>query len=183
MKRIFLMAVLTGSCGFFAAANAQSASNTTNTNSVPGATFSAPGGSSGLSCDYVHKIGLGVTLGEPTGGSIKYWLNDTMAIDGAAGWSSHDHTDFYMHGDLLWHNFDLIPVPRGRMPVYIGVGGLVRFRNDGYDNQVGIRLPLGVDYMFENTPVDVFAEVAPAMDVSPDVRGDFTGGVGIRFWF
>jgi hypothetical protein len=180
MKKIFLMAVLTGLCGFPTAVLAQS---TTNTNAVPGATLGELAGSGGLSYDYVHKVGLGVTLGEPMGGTIKYWLNDTMAVDGAAGWSSHDNTDFYLHGDVLWHNFDLIPVPRGRMPVYIGVGGLVRFRNDGDDNQVGIRLPLGVDYMFENAPVDVFAEIGPAIDVSPDVRGDFTGGVGVRFWF
>ena len=182
MNKTIIMAALTGLCGFSTVAVAQS---TTTTNAVPGTAPSALSNSAseGLSDNYVHKIGLGVTLGEPMGGTIKYWLNDTMAIDGAAGWSSHDNTDFYMHGDLLWHNFDLIPVPQGRMPVYIGVGGLVRFRNDGYDNQVGIRLPLGVDYMFENSPVDVFAEVAPALDVSPDVRGDFTGGVGVRFWF
>jgi hypothetical protein len=32
-------------------------------------------------------------------------------------------------------------------------------------------------------PVDIFAEIGPALDVSPDVRGDFTGGGGVRFWF
>jgi hypothetical protein len=37
--------------------------------------------------------------------------------------------------------------------------------------------------MFDNAPVDVFAEIAPAVDVSPDVRGEITGGVGIRYWF
>jgi hypothetical protein len=37
--------------------------------------------------------------------------------------------------------------------------------------------------MFDNMPVDVFVEVAPAIDVAPDVRGEVTGGVGIRYWF
>jgi len=39
------------------------------------------------------RLGVGVIVGEPTGASVKYWLNDTLAVDGAAGWSLHDHTD------------------------------------------------------------------------------------------
>ena len=80
-----------------------------------------------------------------------------------------------MHSDVLWHNFDLIPVSRGRMPVYFGVGGLVRFRDNNEDNQVGIRFPVGVSYMFDNAPVDVFVEIGPAIDVAPDVEGEVTG--------
>ena len=133
--------------------------------------------------NYVHKLGAGIILGEPTGGSVKYWLNRTMAVDGALGWSSHDHSQFYVHGDLLWHKFNVFPIKKGRLPLYFGVGGLVRFRDEHHDNQVGIRVPVGVDYMFENSPVDVFAEVAPAIDVTPDARGEVTGGVGVRFWF
>ena len=79
-----------------------------------------------------------------------------VAIDGAFGWSTHDHTDFYMQSDLLWHNFDLIPVSQGRMPVYFGAGGLLRFRNSGEDDQFGIRAPVGVSYLFDSAPVDIF---------------------------
>jgi hypothetical protein len=129
------------------------------------------------------KLGVGLIVGEPTGFSAKYWLNDTLALDGAVGWSSHDHTDLYLHSDVLWHNFDLIPVSRGSLPVYFGVGGLVRFRDDNRDNDVGVRVPVGVSYLFDNAPIDVFAEIAPAVDVAPSVRGEVTGGVGIRYWF
>jgi hypothetical protein len=83
----------------------------------------------------------------------------------------------------LWHNFDLIPVPQGRLPVYFGVGGLVRFRDDNQDNQAGIRVPVGISYMFDKAPVDIFVEVGPALDLTPDVRGDITGGIGVRYWF
>ena len=129
------------------------------------------------------RLGAGIIVGEPTGASVKYWFNDLMAIDGAAGWSTHDHSDFYLHSDVLWHNFDLIPVPRGRLPVYIGAGGLVRFRDDNRDNQVGIRVPVGLSYMPDGLPIDVFAEIGPALDVSPNVQGEVTGGIGIRYWF
>jgi hypothetical protein len=170
MKKIFYMAVLTGLCGFPVFADEQPLVTKTS--------------SSGDSPDsYVGKLGAGVIVGEPTGGSLKYWLNDTLAIDGAVGWSSHDNTDLYLHGDVLWHNFDLIPVAQGRLPVYLGVGGLMRFRGDNQDNQAGVRVPVGLSYMFDRVPVDIFVEIAPAIDFTPDVRGDLTGGAGIRFWF
>jgi hypothetical protein len=134
------------------------------------------------SSDMAGKFGVGLIIGEPTGASVKYFLNDTIAVDAAAGWSTHDHTDFYTHGDILWHCFNLIPVQRGRLPVYFGVGALARFRDHNEDNQVGIRAPIGVSYLFDNVPIDVFAEIAPAIDVAPSVRGEVTGGVGVRFW-
>jgi len=129
------------------------------------------------------RFGAGVTLGEPIGLSLKYFITDPLAIDGAFGWSLHDHTDFYLQSDLLWHNFDLIPVSPGRMGVYLGGGGLVRFRNGGLDDQFAVRAPVGVTYLFDNVPVDVFAEIGPALDLTPSVRGEVTGGIGVRFWF
>lgn len=133
--------------------------------------------------DYAGKFGLGIIIGEPTGLSAKLWLNDRMAVDAAAGWSLHDDSDFYLHSDFLYHKFDLIPVSSGRMPFYFGAGGFVRFRDEDRDNQAGIRVPVGVSYMFEKTPVDIFAEFAPGIDLTPSTRCDFTGGIGMRFWF
>lgn len=128
----------------------------------------------------------GVILGEPTGASVKYWFNDTLAIDGAIGASFHDDANddssFYLHSDVLWHNFDLIRVSKGRMPVYLGAGALLRFRDDE-DNQFGIRVPVGVSYLFEDVPLDIFVEIGPALDLAPGVRGEITGGIGIRFRF
>lgn len=136
-----------------------------------------------IATSYAGRFGAGIILGEPTGASVKYWLNDTLAIDGAAGWSLHDDTDFYVHSDLLWHNFDLIPVSKGRLPFYIGGGGFIRFRDDRHDNEVGIRVPVGVSYMFDTAPIDIFLEIGPALDVAPDLRGEITGGIGVRYWF
>ena len=133
--------------------------------------------------DYAGKVGIGVIVGEPTGISAKYWLNDNFALDTAAGWSLRRDSDFYLHGDVLWHDFDLIPISNGQLPVYIGAGGLARFRDSGHANEVGLRMPVGASYMLENTPMDIFVEIAPGIDVSPDIRADITGGIGIRYWF
>ena len=147
------------------------------------ATNTTLAGSNTSVSDMSGKFGVGFTFGKPTGPSLKYFFNDVVAIDGAFGWSTHNHTDFYMQSDLLWHNFDLIPASHGRMPVYFGAGGLLRFRNSGEENQFGIRAPVGVSYLFNSVPVDIFAEVGPALDLTPAVRGEMTGGIGIRFWF
>ena len=126
MKKLMPISILAAWCGLQAFADEPSAVSKN----------TSPADSSET---YAGKLGVGIVIGEPTGGSIKYWLNDTLAVDGAVGWSSHDNTDLYAHSDLLWHNFDLFPVARGRLPVYIGVCGLMRFRDDHNDNQVGIR--------------------------------------------
>jgi hypothetical protein len=175
MKRTLVTALLAIFCAVSACCQNSTAIATNNNNRL-----------TPLSTAYSERFGVGIILGEPTGASLKYWLNDTIAIDGAIGASFNDDADddssFYLHSDLLWHNFDLIPVPRGRLPVYIGAGALVRFRDDE-DNQVGVRIPVGLSYMFDNAPIDIFAEIAPAIDVAPDVRGEVTGGIGIRYWF
>ena len=170
MKRVLYAMALATLCGISARAD-ESAVLSKNTTAAD------------LSESYAGRLGAGITIGEPIGASLKYWFNDTLAIDGAIGWSSHDDTDLYVHSDVLWHNFDLIPVSKGRLPLYFGVGGLVRFRDDNEDNQVGVRVPVGLSYMFDNAPVDVFVEIAPALDVAPDVQGEVTGGIGIRYWF
>jgi len=127
-------------------------------------------------------FGAGLILGEPTGASLKYWLNDTMALDGAVRWSIHDEIDRYLHGDILWHKFDLFQVPPGKLPLYVGVGGGVKFR-DHDDDRVSVRVPVGVSYMLDNASVDVILEVAPVVDFTPSTHGGFTAGIGARFWF
>jgi len=47
-----------------------------------------------------------------------------------------------------------------------------------------IRLPVGLSYMpDDNLPMDIFVEIGPAIDIAPDVQGEITGGVGVRYWF
>ena len=132
---------------------------------------------------YANRLGIGVQLGEPFGFNAKYFLNDFMAVDGAVGWSPADYASAEIHADLLVHDFNMITVSNGEMPVYAGVGILGRFRNQGRANLGGFRFPVGVSYMPDSCPVDVFAEVGPEIIFSPFARGGITGAVGVRFWF
>lgn len=151
--------------------------------SNPSATSSAPLTTSSPSLSLNdRRFEAGAIFGEPTGASLKYWLNDTMAVDGAVGWAFRDDSDLYLHSDVLWHKFDVFNVSKGSLPLYFGVGALVKFR-DHADDIYGIRFPIGVNYLFENAPVSLFLEVAPVLDVAPSTRGDITAGVGVRYRF
>ncbi len=132
--------------------------------------------------DMAHTLSAGLIVGEPTGPTMKYFLTDRVAVDAAAGWSSYRHADAELHADILLHDFELLRVDEGVLPVYAGAGVLVRFRHDD-DDQAGIRVPFGISYMFQNIPVDIFAEVGPAIIFTPNVRGEIVGGIGARYRF
>jgi hypothetical protein len=129
------------------------------------------------------RFGAGFVFGEPTGFNAKYWLNNTMALDGQFGISLRDDDNYYLNADILWHNYDLIPVSHGRAAAYLGVGPSIEFRDEEEDNRFGVRVPIGVSYQFDDKPLDVFVEFAPILDFSPDVEGDFNIGIGLRYWF
>src|ERR1051325_7060822 len=139
--------------------------------SAPAVSYSNPGG-----------IGVGAIVGEPTGFTMKAWLSDKSAFDAGLGWSLDHNAAAHIYGDYLWHVFDLIQVERGKMPVYFGVGGRALFERNR-DNRVGIRAPVGVSYLCDKQPVEVFAELAPIIDVAPSTKFDLSGGVGVRYYF
>jgi hypothetical protein len=127
-----------------------------------------------------HRLGAGVMIGEPTGPSVKYFLNEHSAIAGGIGWSFAGDNDFHMHADYLWHNYEVLAGLVDRLPLYYGIGARVKFEEHA---RVGVRGPVGVSYRLENIPVDVFGEAGPVLDFTSGVRVGFTAAVGARFWF
>ncbi len=135
-------------------------------------------------------FGVGVIVGEPTGLSAKKWISDTTAIVGAAAWSFSDYNSFQLQADYLWHSFDLIKTEDlpGRFPVYFGVGGRVKFKgeNNGKGDErtrVGVRVPVGISYLFHDVPVDLFAEVVPVLDIAPETKFGIGVAIGARYYF
>ena len=126
-------------------------------------------------------FGVGVILGEPTGLTIKSWFDEHSALDFATGWSFEGRTSFHIHGSWLYHDFDLIPVERGALPVYAGIGGRYKYRS-GRGDRLGVRVPVGLAYHFEDVPLEAFAEVGPIVDVAPSTSVRLTGGIGLRWY-
>ena len=132
-------------------------------------------------------FGIGIILGEPTGFSLKYWLDAERAVDGAAAWSYSENDSFQLHGDYLIHNYELLEADE--MPVYYGIGARLKLKDDDgggrneHDPIFGIRVPLGVTYLFDDVPFDLFFEIVPVLDLSPDVDLDINAAIGFRYYF
>lgn len=135
------------------------------------------------------NFGLGFILGEPTGFSAKLWLGGNTAIDGAVAWSFignsnyNNNTVLHVHGDLLFHNFNVFNVERGRLPIYYGFGARIKFHEE--HSRIGLRIPIGLEYIFEGNHVDMFLEVVPLFDLTPaDNRGfGINSAIGLRYFF
>jgi hypothetical protein len=126
-------------------------------------------------------FGLGVIVGEPTGISMKGWMTGSSAIDAGIAWSFSHETTFHIHVDYLLHSFKVISED-GRLPLYYGIGGRIKTGGSQKD-RVGVRGVIGVAYFFSDAPLDAFIEVAPILDLSPEVDVQFNGGIGIRYFF
>ncbi len=141
-------------------------------------------------------FGLGVILGEPTGVSVKKWVSDTRAIDGAAAWSLSDNESLQLHADYLIHLYDpenLLAI-QDKVPLYYGAGVRVRLDaedddhgkdndDDDGDTSVGVRIPVGMSYYFAKNSIDLFVEIVPILDVVPDTDFDVDAAIGARFYF
>lgn len=51
------------------------------------------------------------------------------------------------------------------------------------DPEFGIRIPVGLAYLFADIPVDIFAELAPVVNITSDTGFDLTGGIRARYYF
>jgi hypothetical protein len=150
------------------------------------------------------KFGLGLELGYPTGLTGKVFVTPSGAIDFGVGYMYNDYyyndgAGFHAYADFLWHPVSLVHAAAFELPFYVGVGG--RFWNFNYcymglcdysGTAVGVRVPIGIAFDFNNTPLDIFIQVVPVLDfLSGDyymrygdrVRFNADFSAGIRFWF
>jgi hypothetical protein len=138
-------------------------------------------------------FGLGVIIGEPTGISAKYWTSPVNAFDFGLGWSwGGDRIGRYkgyydggsrvhFHMDYLWHSFEAIHSSE-RFPLYYGIGG--RFNSGaGYDASVAIRGVFGIAWLPHKTPIDVFLEIVPSLQLTSSTGFGIDAGIGARYFF
>lgn len=134
------------------------------------------------------KVGIGLMAGEPTGLSFKAWTSGTNAFDAGLAWSLGRYDAINLHADYLWHNFEVFNrVESGQMPIHYGIGGRIVFADDypdPGDNKavLGARIPVGINYLIDDSPIGLFFEVAPIFNLIPETDFDVDGAIGIRFY-
>ena len=125
-------------------------------------------------------LGIGIILGEPTGLGFKYWTGESSAFDGAVAWSFVKVDALHLHGDMLFHNPDLIKVSQGALPVYYGIGARIKLEEK---SKIGIRIPVGLSYQFAKAPFDIFLEIVPLLELAPATDFDLNFAIGVRYYF
>ncbi|MFW6347499.1 MAG: hypothetical protein ACOC2C_02665 [Cyclonatronaceae bacterium] len=128
------------------------------------------------------NFGLGVIAGEPTGLSAKLWTGNQNAFAAGVAWSFSGDSQLHLHTDYLFHNFNLIRVEQGSMALHYGVGGRLQLQEDD-DSKLGVRFPVGLSYFLANNPLEIFVEVVPVLDLTPDTEFSGNGGLGVRYYF
>ena len=135
---------------------------------------------SSLNYSQDKEIGAGIIVGEPTGLSFKYWLTEKTALDAGLAWSFVDENAVQIQADYLIHNFNLIKVSKGKLPFYFGIGGRLKFSTDVI---LGVRVPLGLAYLFSDEPIDIFLEIVPILDLLPKTDFTISAAIGGRYFF
>jgi hypothetical protein len=152
-------------------------------------------------------FGLGLMVGAPTGLSGKYFFAPDKAIDFGLGtiYGYRERRGVHLHADVLWHPMSLVSAPAFEMPFYVGVGGryldgnrCYRYDSRGwcdyyyYDyTALGVRVPFGISFDMNNTPLDIFVEIALVVDFlvdhdpiyDDDIYFDGNGAAGLRYYF
>jgi hypothetical protein len=136
---------------------------------VPSAAFAQAHGSR------EGKFGAGIAIGNPVGGTAKYWFTPTQAVDAGVGFSG----DFAFWADYLWHGWRAFPQPqKGELAARMGLG--IRYEAD---DEFAFRTMPGVDYWLEGYPIELFAEFGPVFRVTPGASVGLDGAVGLRYYF
>ena len=122
--------------------------------------------------------GLGVALGAETGINYKTFTNKKDAYSATFAQTSGKNDYAYFHIDKLFHDHMKISTPEISLYYGLGASGKV-----GFEDEYGVRAPLGATYIFRKFPFDIFVEIAPTIIVSPETKLEFIGFFGTRVWF
>jgi hypothetical protein len=145
-------------------------------------------------------FGFGLILGDPLGGTIKYWVSPTNALVADIGESYFGVPRIDV--DYLWHfnSFNSRVVL-----LYGGIGGAVGFgygyryygvfyNGDGegrpfyyraYSSStvgIGVRAIFGLNIVPKRTPLEFFIEAGPLLGIVPTFGVGFDLAVGVRFY-
>ena len=144
------------------------------------------------------QFGAGLELGEPSALNAKYFFAADRAIDFGIGdiYNYRDYRGLTLYADHLWHPFVLTSAESFELPFYIGVGGQFwrfedyRLRTPVYGDALGVRVPIGLAFDFNNVPLDIFVQVVPTLNVAfngtlydHSIYPWIDFSVGIRYWF
>lgn len=134
-----------------------------------------------------NSFGLGLSLGNPTSVTGKYYTGDKNFIDFHLGaYRVYDRRFYedslFLAGDYVWELYNFHEDGTISIPFYLGVGGglivdaddadcdVVRDgrcidfdRADYFEFAIGPRMPIGTAFQFQQAPFEIFIEFSPSL--------------------
>jgi len=126
------------------------------------------------------RWGLGLTIGDPFGVTLKRYLGNENAWDVYAAFAYGPGVRF--GGDWLWDLGRMVAERKFDLDLYAGVGpffgvlsdpcgpGFINDRCNG-DAYFGARVPLGIEMLLREAPVTIGLEIAPGVGFAPGRSG------------
>jgi hypothetical protein len=136
---------------------------------------------SGFTYSQSNGFGLGIIVGQPTGISAKYWTTGSTAFDFGLGYSLQKRGRMHFHADYLFHSKNVFNSAEN-ISLYYGPGARL-MSVENANARLGIRFDVGIVWIPRNSPIDVFVEIAPSLDIIPETFFFVNGGIGVRYFF
>ncbi len=138
-----------------------------------------------------HELGVGIAFSGIVGLSLYSKLNDTNFAQGAFAWGRSG--DFAATADYAFAYPSIFSAAQMLTPFW-GFGLVILHDESDYwvsdhdtrdhsETLVGGRIPLGLNFVFPKTPIQVGAAVVPTLLFTPISYGYFEGEITIRILF
>ncbi|MDD3823900.1 MAG: hypothetical protein PHN93_09165 [Sphaerochaetaceae bacterium] len=127
-----------------------------------------------------NGVGAGITLGYPTGLTVRYGMDDFRLL-GNLTWDFG--SGFSLDVGAL---YDITDVKLGDFPIYINGGALAGVGLYSNDFLLSVNGIVGASYYLEDYPVEIFLNLAPGANIIKPAGASifsFKGGLGGVWYF
>ena len=130
-----------------------------------------------------YKTAIGLKGGYPGFGSLnaKHFISENTALEATFGGISREN---YGNGAFAILDYEIQNSLESSFSWYYGGGGLLGFTtNDSGTTtlQLGINSTVGIEYTFDEVPINCSLNTGPLIFISPEVRFNWGGGLSIRY--
>jgi hypothetical protein len=141
-----------------------------------------------------RELGIGISIGNPLGATLKYWTSSNTALVGAIGadyfGSPRLNLDYHFHFNAF--NSSVVKMyagpglaigfGSGRSYLWYKKGKDYYFIRDEGETGFGARVLFGINVIPRNSPVEMFLELGPLIGIAPAFGASFDLALGIRFY-
>ena len=141
-----------------------------------------------------RQFGFGITLGDPLGGTIKYWTAPDQALVADIGsdyfGSPRIDFDYYWHFNAFRSNVVKLYAGPG-LAAGFGNGNYYLWYGHGHDyyfirneggTGIGVHVLIGIDIIPHNSPIELYVQLGLLIGITPAFGASLDAALGIRFY-